>query len=241
VLSSPAGIHSTTPQSTHQQSGGHHAITSSLHTSISAAKSFLVSAKDAIRLFAYKSGASSSSSNESGSTPKANKRAGIKITSAQARIDIQALRAGVNLLAKLDITMTADRITLGAKKALVINGGGSYTRWDDNGITSGTTGSYTIHAAEHVFVGPKGRELEMPQFAQSTAQQLNLQYQVLDNQLKPIANSGYFAVGPDGAMQIGKTDATGKASQLITENSDSYSVHVTMNDETVDAQEGVSA
>ncbi|MBU7576173.1 MAG: DUF2345 domain-containing protein [Hydrogenophaga sp.] len=46
---------------------------------------------------------------------------------AQGDIDIQALKKRLNLLAKLDISMAADRITLSAKEEWVINGGGSYT------------------------------------------------------------------------------------------------------------------
>jgi len=128
VVASPAGIESTTPGSTHQHSGQHHAITSAMHTSISSAKSFLASAKNAVRMFAYKGG--------------------IKLVSAKDDIEIQALKTSVNLLAKLDITMTANRITLTAKESVTINGGGSYSIWSSGSIKHGTTGAYTVHAVD---------------------------------------------------------------------------------------------
>jgi type VI secretion system secreted protein VgrG len=52
VFASAAGIASTTPGSTHQHSGQHHAITSDGHASISSAKSLLASVREAVRLFA---------------------------------------------------------------------------------------------------------------------------------------------------------------------------------------------
>jgi len=89
---------------------------------VSAGKSWLVSAKEAIKLFAHKQR--------------------IRLSSAQADIEIQALKKSLNLLSRLDISMTADRITLSAKEEVVINGGGSYTIWNASGITSGTTGTH---------------------------------------------------------------------------------------------------
>ena len=83
-------------------------------------------------------------------------RAGLRIVSAVADIDIQALDRSINVLAKLDITQTANRITLNARERVTINGGGSYTTWDARGITSGTTGAHTVHAASHGRAGPKG-------------------------------------------------------------------------------------
>ncbi len=144
VLASPAGIASTTPGSTHLHSGLHHAITSALHTSISSAKSFLVSAKEAVRMFAYKEG--------------------IKLVSAKDLIEIQALKTSVHLLAKMDITMTAKRITLVAKDSATFNGGGSFTRWSAAGIKSGTTGPHVAFAEEQGHPGPKSIQKAMPIF-----------------------------------------------------------------------------
>jgi type VI secretion system secreted protein VgrG len=142
TLSSPAGIQSTTPGSTHQHSGKHHAITSALHTSISAAKSLLVSAKEAIRIFAHKGG--------------------IKLVSAKGNIDIQAMNKSVNMLAKLDITFTATKIIISAKEYVLINGGGSYTKWDSWGIHVGTQGFYKAHGSSHGMPPGKSMPVTMP-------------------------------------------------------------------------------
>jgi type VI secretion system secreted protein VgrG len=144
MLASPAGIQSTTAQSTHMASGEHHALTSGGHTSVSAGKSFLVSVKQAIRMFSYK--------------------AGIRLVAAGANIEFKALQQSIHLLAKLDITHAANRITITAKEELVVNGGGSFSRWNAQGIQHGTPGRWVEHAASHSLIGPMSRPVEPTAF-----------------------------------------------------------------------------
>ncbi|RQO38901.1 type VI secretion system tip protein VgrG, partial [Variovorax sp. KBW07] len=142
VLASPVGIETTTPGSTHMASGAHIALTSAGHTSLSAGASLLASVKGAIRLFAYK--------------------AGMRLIAAQADIEIQALEKNLKLLAKLDITLTANRIEITAKEEVIVNGGGSFSHWKAQGITHGTTGAWVEHATTHSLIGPKN--LPLPAF-----------------------------------------------------------------------------
>ena len=135
TLASPAGIQSTAQGSSHIVSGEHTATTSGGHTSVSAGKSLLVSAKDAVRLFASK--------------------AGIRMTAAKDDIDIRALKASIDVLAKLNIKLEASRITISAQEEVLINGGSSYTRWNADGIEHGTNGVWREHAASHSLLGPK--------------------------------------------------------------------------------------
>jgi len=113
TLASPAGIETSTQGSTHLMSVEHTALTSGGHASLSAGKSLLVSVKEAVRMFAYK--------------------AGMKLVAASADIDITVLKDSVNILAKLNITHTANRITITAKEEVVINGGTSFSRWNASG------------------------------------------------------------------------------------------------------------
>ncbi|QDL56418.1 type VI secretion system Vgr family protein [Rhodoferax aquaticus] len=156
VLTSPAGIESTTAGSTHQHSQAHHAISAGGLVSTSTAKSWLVSAKEAIKLFAY------------GKGKKDPKHSGIKLVSAKADIDIQALQKSLNLLSKLDITVTANRVSIMAKERLVINGGGSQTVWSAAGIHSQTAGSHVAHAAYHGLAPGKAGSVSMPELPTGT-------------------------------------------------------------------------
>ncbi|MCK4124527.1 type VI secretion system tip protein VgrG [Ralstonia pseudosolanacearum] len=137
MLASPAGIESSTAGSTHQQSNAHHAITSGGHTSIATGRSFLASAKDAIRLFAY--------------------QLGLKLVAASGDIDMQALKNGINILAKLDIKMEGKRVDINGTDGVRINGGGSYIDLSQAGITHGTNGAFQVHSADYAFVGPDSR------------------------------------------------------------------------------------
>jgi|GEM_PF-2012801 len=68
---------------------------------------------------------------------------GIRMAAAAADIDITALRDSINALARLDIRMEANRITITARQEVLINGGSSYTRWSAAGIESGMrSGAY---------------------------------------------------------------------------------------------------
>ncbi len=137
MLASPAGIQSSTAGSTHQQSNAHHAITSGGHASIATGRSFLASAKDAIRLFAY--------------------RLGLKLVAASGDIDMQALKNGINILAKLEIKMEGKRVDINGTDGVRINGGGSYIDVSQSGITSGTNGLFQVHSADYLFSGPDSR------------------------------------------------------------------------------------
>lgn len=135
TLASPAGIQSAAAGSTHLMSTEHTAFTSGGHTSISSGKSFLTSAKDAVRLFAHK--------------------AGMRLCAANEDIDIRALKSSVNIIARLGIRLEGERIIIAAREEVVVNGGGSFSRWNASGIVHCTQGLWREHAASHNLVGPK--------------------------------------------------------------------------------------
>ena len=147
VFSSPVGIASTTQGSTHQHSNQHHAITSGLHTSISAAKSFLASALGAVKFFAG---------------------GGIKLWSAQGHIDIAASQKSFNAIAKMGIYHTADTVVIRAEELLEINGGGSGYSWSDPAIELNTPGQYRTHADDHGHPPGQSDSMEMKPFPTST-------------------------------------------------------------------------
>ena len=69
-------------------------------------------------------------------------------------IDVKALKDSINLLAKLNVTVTATKITISAQQEVEINGGGSYTRWTSGQIKHGTSGGFEVHSANRTFTGP---------------------------------------------------------------------------------------
>ncbi len=155
VLASPVGIETSSAHSTHIASAHHNALTSGGHTSISAARSFLASVKEAIRLYAYDSV--------------------IKLVAAKNNIDIVALEKNINVLAKLDIKLSANKIRIMAKEQLELGGGGSYSIYTSAGITHMTPGKWVEHAGVHSYQGPKSLDQMHPVLPNATlAQKQNL-------------------------------------------------------------------
>jgi type VI secretion system secreted protein VgrG len=148
VLASPAGIEATTEGSIHLASTQHVALTSGKDISMASGGGLFASAKQALRLFVHK--------------------AGMRLVAAAGDIDLRALSDSVNVLAKLNITQTASRISISAKEEIVINGGGSYAKFRGGGIEIGTSGNFVAHAAKHSLPGPKTMEMAEVQPQQAT-------------------------------------------------------------------------
>lgn len=142
VMASCAGAAVTADESIHITADEHVAINSTGHTSISVGKRLLASASRGMRLFVQSMG--------------------WRLVAASGDIDIRALKDSINLLGKLKITATAERITLSAKTEVVIQGGGSSTTWNAGGITHATTGPYTVHAANFVWTAAKSTTASFP-------------------------------------------------------------------------------
>ena len=135
VLASAAGLHATSTESTHLHAQEHVAFTSGAHTSVSAGQSLLASAVQAVRFFAY--------------------RAGMRLVAYAGDIEIKALKDSIAIMAQLNITETAETISIAARKELMLNGGGSYFKLNAGGIEGATAGPFRLHAATHNFVGPR--------------------------------------------------------------------------------------
>lgn len=194
ALSSPAGMATSVQGCTHLMSTEHQALTSGGHTSISAGKSLLASVREAVRLFACK--------------------AGMKLVAAGADIDITALKDSVNVLAKLNITHTANRITISAKEEVVINGGTSFSRWNAAGISHGTNGVWREHAAQHslVVAASEGKP-NLPQPTVLPMGQLDLSHQYIgQGGTEAVRNGGYTVTDAEGSVRQGTLDGRGMAS-----------------------------
>jgi len=138
VLSSPSGIATSTAESTHIASDANTALTTGRSLSIASGDSLFASIRQTFRLFVHK--------------------AGMKLVASAGNIDMEALSDSINLLAKLNITQSANTITITAKEDVVINGGGSYAKFSANGIEHGTKGTFVAHAATHSFVDAKSMD-----------------------------------------------------------------------------------
>lgn len=189
VLASPAGIATSTPGSTHIASGEHIALSSTGHTSVSAGKRLLASASRGMRLFVQSMG--------------------YRLIAAGGDIDIKALKDSVNVLAKLNVTVSATRITISAKEELVINAGGSRTTYNAGGITHATSGPYKVHSANVDFSGPKSQAGSFPEAPRPSKGNLELFNKYVNG--KGVPNGAFEVEDALGRVFKGTLDAQGFA------------------------------
>ncbi|MGZ5198874.1 MAG: type VI secretion system Vgr family protein [Telluria sp.] len=192
VLASPAGIATTTAQSTHIASDLNTALTTGKSVSIAAGDGLFASVRQTIRLFVQK--------------------AGIKFIAAAGDIDVKALSNNINVLAKLTITHTANRIVISAKEDILINGGGSYVKFSAGGIEHGTGGTFVAHAASHDFTTAASMsppDLKTNVVDVSVKRDLHLEY--VDADGKPLQHDPIQAHAWDGQQHDSTLDGAGTA------------------------------
>jgi type VI secretion system secreted protein VgrG len=204
VLASAAGIATTAAGDTHIASDRHAAITTGKSLSLAAGKNLFASIRQTFRLFVQK--------------------AGMRLIAAGGDIDVQALSDSIKLLAKLEITQTANRITISAKEEIIINGGGSYAKFAAGLIELGTSGAFVAHAAAHSLPAAKsisvGAAMAAARYGSSIASEQTLselanstawvEFRLIDHD-GPIPGERYVVTDPTGATHTGKVDDQGAA------------------------------
>jgi type VI secretion system secreted protein VgrG len=191
VLASPAGIATTTAQSTHIASDLNTVITTGKSMSIAVGDGFFASIRQTFRLFVQ--------------------QAGMKLIAASGDIDVKSLTDSINVLAKLNITQTANRIVISAREDIVINGGGSYAKFSAGGIELGTNGTFVAHAASHDFVPAKSMsapDLKSNVVDVTVKRDLHLEY--VDADGNPLQHDPIQAHAWDGQKHDSMLDGAGK-------------------------------
>jgi len=139
VLASPAGIQSTSAQSTHFASGEHIALTSGGDTSLAVGRSLYASIKEKWSVFVH--------------------QLGIKLIAASGKVQIQAQSDDLELLAHkvLKLISTSDWIHLQAKKGIRLQGAHSalIIGGDDDAIVGHTPGVFHVYSDDPKMLGPK--------------------------------------------------------------------------------------
>ena len=155
-------------------------------------------------------------------------KAGMRLVAAGGDIDMRALADSVNVLAKLKITQTANSITISAREEVVINGGGSYIKFNADGIEQGSKGKFVGHAAKHCFMGANG--LQVPSLEDSAINATSLesfdeQFRLISNDGKtPVANKRYRITAEDGNKWEGTSNAEGLTERVSTSSAQKLSL-----------------
>ena len=137
LVSSPAGIAATTPESTHLHSGRHTSATAGGHTSLASGKSLLVTAMDKVSLFA--------------------RNLGMKFYAGSGKVEIQAQSDALDIIAQkiVELVSVDELIRISSPKEILLTAGESFIKIGTSGIEQGTNGKIVIHAAKREMVGAK--------------------------------------------------------------------------------------
>jgi type VI secretion system secreted protein VgrG len=140
VLSSPAGLALTTPESAHIHAGDNLALTAERQISFSSNRGFMVTALKKISLFAH--------------------RLGVKIFAGWGKAEIQAQSDNLDIIADrvIQIITAKDTIHISSPTEIILTANGSYLKIDSSGVESGTDGNFTVHSSSHNLDGPKTQD-----------------------------------------------------------------------------------
>ena len=192
VLSSPAGMAIATPQTIHLATPAHHAVTAHSDLSMSVGKRLIASVGKGINLFAQS--------------------LGFKAMAAKGKVQIQAQSDEVEFIAEqvLRIISAKKSITFAAAEEILVTAGGSYFKINGAGIEHGTTGKYTIYAAQHPFTGPNQMEYALPR------EPLDEMFVIRDQHGQVVPNFKYKIVTDSGRIYRGVTNERGETLRIGT-------------------------
>jgi len=216
VISSPAGIASSTPESTHLQSGRHTAVSSGGHLSLATGKSLFASIREKISMFAA--------------------NAGIKIFAGKGKVEIQAQSDNVEIIAEqvLKIISTKQKIEITAAKEILLTAAGSYIRIDGKGIEHGTGGKLKMHASMHEMAAAKNMDfIRQAEFERAEPKKYSQQVFVdpaLWNLPSGVRTLKYkFLSDTNQLLGRGTFDGSGKTKPLFTAESQPAFIEVDVN------------
>lgn len=140
-LGAAASLHATAQGHAHVAAGESLSLSSAAQTSLSAGASLLASAAQGIRLFAW--------------------RAGLRLMAYGGDVDIRSLRQNIRIWARLQLEESAERISIRADKELLLQGGPSALRLDDQGVRVQAAqlqvhARLDVHSEQPVGVGSRG-------------------------------------------------------------------------------------
>ena len=140
-LGSAASLHASAQAHAHLAAGEQLSLSSGAQTSLSAGGSLLASAARGMRLFAW--------------------RAGLRLMAYGGDVDIRALRQNIRIWARLRLEESAEHISIRADKELLLQGGPSALRLDQQGacLQAGQLqvhAALSVHPAQPLGVGARG-------------------------------------------------------------------------------------
>lgn len=194
LVSSPAGIAATTPESMHLHSGQHASLTTGGHTSVASGKNWLATAMDKVSLFAHTQG--------------------MKLFAAKGKVEIQAQSGDLDIIADkvLQIISVMENVHISAPKEILLTAGDSYLKVNAGAIEYGTGGKFSGPGAEQIGAAAKTMPFLAPVMPVSLPELGNRYFRLFDGNVQRVANVNYIITDEKGVEHEGTTDGKGHTS-----------------------------
>lgn len=201
LLSAPAGIAQTTPESLQLSAGENVISTSGKHTDFSALKRFTVAAGERVSLFAQK--------------------LGIKIFASKGKVEIQAQGDEMTLDALKDIRISSSegKLVISAKQEIILTSGGGYIRIADGVVECAAPDKIIQRAAVWQKFGGQSMSQAI-QIWENTDFAITPEVKRLSDD-SPVAGLTLGLTGGDGTQQSLLTSASGATAVQNNINIDS--------------------
>ncbi|MFN3789844.1 type VI secretion system Vgr family protein [Massilia sp.] len=213
VLASPAGIETTSAQSTHIASSQHTALTTGRSLSIATGESVFASIRETLRLFVHK--------------------AGMKLVAAAGKVTVQAQSDDIEIIANkvLSLISQSDWIDLKGKKGIRLHGGESMVEISD--LVQVFTSRPVLFHGNLETLGPQNRpQSAAPQQPriEPTPEQLYFQLQSHGLDGGELANVPYSLYQGETKIEDGVTDESGGVTVPHKPGTANYSVQLATGD-----------
>jgi type VI secretion system secreted protein VgrG len=214
VLASPAGIETSSAQSTHIASSQHTALTTGRSLSIATGESLFASIKETLRLFVHK--------------------AGMKLVAAAGKITVQAHDDDIEIIANkvLSLISQSDWVDLKGKKGVRLHGGESMVEISD--LVQVFTSKPVLFHGNLETLGPKNRPHPSAEHKITIAepktpdepQQLVFTLQTHPESGRPFSNVPYVLYKNGSQIDDGITDDLGRIAIQHARGTQGYTVEL---------------
>lgn len=194
------------------------ALATPAHIAAHAAQDFTVLAHDDLHL----SAAHTHSSVSGRTTSLYTRDHGAQLIAANGPVSLRAHTDTLQVLADQELTVVSvtEDITVDAPQRIELFDGHSSIVLEGGNITFTLPGLYSAHHATHEFMPPGGAAVDLPALPKGSTQvpPLDLELNLHDEWLQPVAGSPYVVVFEDGSRRSGTLDDAGHATETGVPN-----------------------
>ncbi|MEL0616356.1 type VI secretion system tip protein TssI/VgrG [Cobetia marina] len=197
-LTSPAGIATSTPESTHLAQGRSLSVTSGEDINLATGRSLVGAVVEKFSLFVQ--------------------RSGIKLFAGKGKVEVQAQSDAMDLTAEKDVTITSTEndIDINAAKEILLTCGGAYVRLKGGNIELHAPGKIDVKGAQHSFGGPTSLSTAFDSLPESKGPYE--QYFTLRDKRteKALPYASYRVETAEGDIIEGRADSEGRTQKILT-------------------------